>query len=125
MSRADTYKFERSSLFGSYESIVMNVNGYFAMQFTVKHGESEDDALIGYMVNNPYTSEYYKAHGIEPVESSACLDNMSASCYVPFSDSVADEIENLMIRVYGVFCNNFAVSRFGNNNFNIESFFEM
>ena len=115
MSTFDRYVLERSVLLGSYENLMLTVNGHFAMQFTVKHGQDSIDepVIVGYMVKNPFSSEYYRIHGIEPVNSSACLDNASGSCYIPMSLSAYGEIETIMIRAYREFCNGFAVSRFG------------
>lgn len=123
MSQVDRYSFERESIFDKYETAVLKVNGYFAMQFTVKLSEDGGDyAIVGYHVNNPFSREYYSIHGNEPVNSSACLDSVSANCYIPVSEAVYDDLESLMIRIYREFCNGFAVSRFGMH-LDIETFF--
>lgn len=125
MSYTDSYAFERGTILGNYETAVLFVNGYFAMQFTVKLNADGNGgyAIVGYYVNNPYSCEYYRSHGIEPVNSSGCIANMSANCYIPVSEAVYDNLEALLIRVYREFCNGFAVSRFGMH-LDIEMFFD-
>ena len=126
MSDNSKYTFEYSNLFGTYHTVILLNNNRFGMNFTIKHPTdfSNETALVGYMINNPYSKEYYAEHNIEPEYKSASVENLSASCYIVLSDEVYNSIEDIMIRVYEELCRGFAQYRFGNH-LNIEVFFEM
>jgi len=110
---SNAYSFERNSLFGKYENIILSVNGFFGMNFTVSHPENADPAIVGYMVKNPYDRDYYNSRNIEHENHSVCVDNVSASCYIELSSTAYDALEDIMIRAYEHFAEGFSQHRFG------------
>lgn len=126
MSDNSKYTFEYTNIFGNYYSVALLNNNRFGMNFTIKNPTdySDETALVGYMIRNPYSKEYYAEHNIEPEYKSASVENLSASCYIVLSGDACKSIEDIMIRVYEELCRGFAQYRFGNH-LNIEVFFEM